>query len=134
MLRRLAALIAGSTLAAWPLASVTAGGVDAFAGVQHVVVIYEENHSFDNLYGGWEGVNGLAGADAAHTTQVSQAGAPFSCLLQNDVTRTSPSPRATTCNDSTTSTPFQSAFTNKPFGIDNYIAPTDTTCPAPGAF
>ena len=25
--------------------------------VQHIVVIYEENHSFDNLYGGWEGVN-----------------------------------------------------------------------------
>ena len=27
--------------------------------VNHIVVIYEENHSFDNLYGGWEGVNGL---------------------------------------------------------------------------
>ena len=26
--------------------------------IQHIVVIYEENHSFDNLYGGWEGVNG----------------------------------------------------------------------------
>jgi phospholipase C len=38
------------------------------------VVIYEENHSFDNLYGGWEGVNGLANADAAHTVQINQAG------------------------------------------------------------
>ena len=27
--------------------------------VDHIVVIYEENHSFDNLYGGWEGVNGV---------------------------------------------------------------------------
>ena len=27
--------------------------------INHIVVIYEENHSFDNLYGGWEGVNGL---------------------------------------------------------------------------
>ena len=36
--------------------------------VKRIVVIYEENHSFDNLYGGWEGVNGLANADAAHTT------------------------------------------------------------------
>ena len=44
--------------------------------INHIVVIYEENHSFDNLYGGWEGVNGLANADAAHTTQVNQAGAP----------------------------------------------------------
>ena len=31
--------------------------------VDHIVVIYEENHSFDNLYGGWEGVNGRANAD-----------------------------------------------------------------------
>ena len=30
-------------------------------------MIYEENHCFDNLYGGWEGVNGLHNADAAHT-------------------------------------------------------------------
>ena len=35
--------------------------------IKRVVVIYEENHSFDNLYGGWEGVNGLRRADAAHT-------------------------------------------------------------------
>ena len=34
------------------------------AHVKHLVVIYEENHSFDNLYGGWEGVNGRSEADA----------------------------------------------------------------------
>src|SRR5690349_4769673 len=45
--------------------------------VKHMVVIYEENHSFDNLYGGWEGVDGLKKADEAHSTQVSQAGQPF---------------------------------------------------------
>ena len=27
-------------------------------GFKHLVVIYEENHSFDNLYGGWGSVNG----------------------------------------------------------------------------
>ena len=32
-------------------------------GVKRIVVIYEENHSFDNLYGGWEGVNGRRHAD-----------------------------------------------------------------------
>jgi phospholipase C len=31
---------------------------------------YDENHSFDNLYGRWEGVNGLSQADPPHTTQV----------------------------------------------------------------
>src|SRR5207249_2590491 len=33
-------------------------GLAVLAKVNHIVVIYEENHSFDNLYGGWEGVNG----------------------------------------------------------------------------
>ena len=27
-------------------------------GFKHLVVIYEENHSFDNLYGTWGSVNG----------------------------------------------------------------------------
>ena len=35
--------------------------------IGHIVVIYEENHSFDNLYGGWEGVDGLKSAPAART-------------------------------------------------------------------
>src|SRR6266496_2284106 len=75
---------------------------DRFKHIDHVVVIYEENHSFDNLYGGWEGVDGLGGADAAHTIQVGQAGASYTCLRQNDPNLTSPSPLAPTCTDSTT--------------------------------
>jgi acid phosphatase len=99
-------------------------------GIQRIVVIYEENHSFDNLYGGWEGVNGLADADAAHTTQVNQAGTPFTCLLQDDVNLATP-PLSATCHDAT---PFDSHFTNKPFRIDDFIVPADTTCPTPGTF
>src|SRR3954467_9977820 len=59
--------------------------------IQHIVVVYEENHSFDNLYGGWEAVNGRANADAAHTIQIGQGGqsgqggVAYQCLLQNDV-------------------------------------------------
>jgi acid phosphatase len=105
--------------------------------IDHFVVIYEENHSFDNLYGGWEGVNGRANADAAHTTQVNQAGNAYACLKQDDVNLTSPSPLATTCMDTTagnTGGPFGSHFTNNPFNIGDYIAPTDTTCPSPLAF
>ena len=39
---------------------------------KHIVVIYEENHSFDNLYGLWGDVNGqhvigLNDADSAHS-------------------------------------------------------------------
>src|SRR5436190_995949 len=104
---------------------------DRFKHVDHVVVIYEENHSFDNLYGGWEGVDGLGSADAAHTTQVGQTPArvPYTCLKQNDPSLTSPTPLAPTCTDTTTGTTFQSAFTNAPFTIDDYIPPTATTCP-----
>jgi acid phosphatase len=108
------------------------GHGDGLKKVDRVVVIYQENHSFDNLYGGWEGVNGVDDADAAHTTQVNQAGTPYTCLLQVDVNLTSP-PLPATCHDETTETAFDSAFANEPFTIDDFIAPTDTTCPPPGA-
>jgi acid phosphatase len=100
------------------------------AKLKHIVVIYEENHSFDNLYGGWEGVNGRASAQPATTTQVSQAGAPYTCLLQNDVNLAAP-PRPASCTDTTTATAFTSAFTNAPFLIDTFIPSTATTCPPP---
>jgi acid phosphatase len=98
------------------------------AHVKHIVVIYEENHSFDNLFGGWEGVNGRSSADQAHTTQVNEAGTPYTCLEQDDVNLTSP-PLSATCTDTTTGTSFSSHFTNAPFTIDDYIKPADTTCP-----
>jgi acid phosphatase len=103
-------------------------GGDQLGKINHVVVIYEENHSFDNLYGGWEGVNGRANADAAHTTQVDQNGVAYSCLKQLDVNLTSP-PLAATCTDVTHG--FTSAFPNTWFTIDNFIPATATTCPAP---
>jgi len=96
------------------------------AHVKHVVVIYEENHSFDNLWGGWEGVNGRSNADAAHTTQINEAGQPYTCLMQNDVNLVA---LPATCTDTTTGTAFSSHFTNAPFLIDDFIKPTDTTCP-----
>jgi phospholipase C len=98
----------------------------ALSKIDHVVVIYEENHSFDNLYGGWEGVDGLKSADAAHTTQVNQAGDPYACLKQNDPSLTSP-PLSVTCVDAPNG--ISSHFSNQPFQIDDYIPPTATTCP-----
>jgi phospholipase C len=127
------ALAAGLTIAVAAASPALAANRSKKLGkVSHIVVIYQENHSFDNLYGSWEGVNGLADADAAHTTQVGQAGVAYTCLKQNDVKLTSP-PLPATCTDSTTGSTFQSAFPNEPFAIDDYIFPTDTSCPAPGA-
>src|SRR5881275_1103469 len=100
-------------------------GNDRLARINHIVVIYEENHSFDNLYGGWEGVNGLANADAAHTVQAKQIGAPangapYSCLYQDDV-NLQPAAGATSCDTAINGTPYASLFGNAPFRIDDYI-------------
>jgi len=112
-------------------------------GYRHLVVIYEENHSFDNLYGGWgrvgkQRVDGRGQASASSRTQVAQDGTAYTCLLQNDVNLTVP-PLSARCADShTVNTPagpvagFTSHFHNGTFDIDRYIRPEDTTCPAPG--
>ena len=86
-------LATGITVAA-SLASAAGRSSAQLMQIQHFVVIYEENHSFDNLYGGWEGVNGLSKAKPPQTLQVSQAGVPFKCLAQNDPNLTSPAPIA----------------------------------------
>ncbi|HEX4293657.1 MAG TPA: alkaline phosphatase family protein [Rhizomicrobium sp.] len=106
---------------------------------RHIVIIYEENHSFDNLYGLWDqvegqSVNGLANADSAHTTQVRQDNTtPYGCLYQLDVNLTSP-PLPATCTDNAGSVPITSHFTNGTFAIDDYIPPIAETCPTPNQF
>jgi acid phosphatase len=133
MVFRLAALLALISTTAWPAAAFANDGRGNSQGplgsIKHIVVIYEENHSFDNLYGSWPGVNGVASATAANTLQVNASGSPFTCLLQNDVNLAA---LPGTCVDTANS--VTSNFTNAPFTIDNYIAATAKTCPAPGVF
>jgi phospholipase C len=101
--RRLS-VAAAAALAVAALASSAAAGDDGHGGhgrgdhqrINHIVVIYEENHSFDNLYGGWEHVNGRSHAPASHTTQVDQNG-PVPCLKQLGVNLRTP--LAATCTD-----------------------------------
>ncbi|TML34435.1 MAG: phosphoesterase, partial [Actinobacteria bacterium] len=140
--RRLPALFAAAvgvlTIAAGSGAAAGNSNGNKLSTIDHVVVIYEENHSFDNLYGGWERVRGLGDADAAHTTQLGQTGpttfAPFECLYMDDVNLQAQSaanptaPLTDTC-DNTTGGSFPSHFTNAPFRIDDYLGPDDTTCP-----
>ncbi|HTG81724.1 MAG TPA: alkaline phosphatase family protein [Geobacteraceae bacterium] len=103
-----------------------ADGRDPLRKINHIVVIYQENHSFDNLYGGWEGVDGLA---KAHVPQVDQKGAALGCLPQIDVNLASPVPLAATCSDRDRH--VDSHFGNAPFPIEAYIAAGDATCPRP---
>jgi len=50
------------------------------ARVQHVIVIYAENRSFDNLYGLFPGADGIANATPAQYTQVDRDGTPLAHL------------------------------------------------------
>jgi len=155
-----ACLVAISLLSAGPAAAGNHGKDGPLGHFKHLVVIYEENHSFDNLYGMWGSVNGrsvrgLGAADAAHTTQIAQNGAAYTCLKQLDVNLNTDfagsapppmsnptfpantlsklsqcSPETVTFPDLTTTT-FSSHFRNAPFPIDDYIPADATTCPRP---
>ena len=136
--------LAGSALALVLLGAGQTGAADARVkaptlpgGYRHLVVIYEENHSFDNLYGRWgrvngQRVNGVARASVATRRQVAQDGTRYRCLLQNDVNLTAPTPLSSRCQDAEHGVD-DSHFRNGPFRIDRYIAADDRTCPAPGA-
>ena len=118
-LRRLLAFAVGSVtvMAAGPiLTAVQAGASDgnnnerlgALAGINHLVVIYQENRSFDNLYGQFEDANGIEDQTA---TQVNLAGQPYTgCLPQ-------PTPPFTTA-----------CLANQLFDITQYI-PADKKTP-----
>ena len=126
---KLALVLTATVLLTRPLAA--HARTNKLGKIDHFVIIYQENHSFDNLYGGWEGVRGLSDADAAHTVQKAQTGDAYSCLQQDDVNLTSP-PLSVTCTDSRFG--ISSAFINAPFRIDDYIVPADHTCPPPNKF
>ena len=74
-----------------PAASAAPRDKGPLGNYKHLVVIYEENHSFDNLYGNWGPVGGQSVAGigspgyAAKATQVAQNGTPYTCLKQLDV-------------------------------------------------
>jgi phospholipase C len=124
-------LTAALVAAAVPLAlGASSHREETLRKIDHFVVVFQENHSFDNLYGGWERVRGRGHADRARTAQVTQAGVTYDCLFQTDVNLTSP-PLTATCAQ-TAGPAFTSAFVNAPFPIEAYIAPEDRTCPPPG--
>ena len=121
-----------------PAALTEAETADALNKFNHIVVIFQENHSFDNLFGLWgevigQAVNGLPQAGPERTRQVQADDVtPYPCLPQNDVNLTSPSPLPASCTATSNGKTFQSAFQNAPFMIERYLAPEDTTCPRPG--
>jgi acid phosphatase len=133
-------LVAGVCLAASAVGLVPASARWGAPGFDHLVVIYEENHSFDNLWGLWPGVDGVKNAAAASSAQVDQSAgrAVLPCLLQVDVNLATP-PLSKVCSGTKADgSAFDSHFKNQPFLIDGFIPPTgppSQTCytPTPAA-
>ena len=89
-LRRVLTLSSGlaTVLAMGPGLATVQAAPTGLGAINHIVVIYEENHSFDNLFGWWERVDGLA--DATPQAQVAPDRTVLQCLPQTDVNLTSP--------------------------------------------
>jgi phospholipase C len=52
--------------------------------IEHIIVLYLENHTFDNLYGLFPGANGL-GRSEAHVLQVDRGGQPYEVLPRPEI-------------------------------------------------
>ena len=78
---RASALLLGSTaLGAFPLPAMSAPKpVPGLNKIEHIIVIYLENRSFDHLYGAFPGANGLAQA-VGSAPQVDLAGKRYEAL------------------------------------------------------
>jgi len=58
-----------------------AGSAAGLGDINHIIVIYLENRTFDNLYGAFPGADGRANAGAS-ATQVDRDGKPYAKLPQ----------------------------------------------------
>ena len=128
-------------VATWPLAVAAAsclsfGGqtnaVSPLNNVDHIIVIYQENWSFDGLYGSFPGANGIANASANSLNQIDRlSGSPISNSAgtnnYNRISQTANTPNSplvqtsnTNSNPGTLNTPPQ------PLGSPNGTTYVDT--------
>jgi phospholipase C len=89
----------------------------ALAKIGHIVVIFEENRSFDNLFGHFPGANGLDSAGGA-AVQTGPDGKPYAALPPVQNTNERPpvaDPR------------FPAQIANGPFQVNQFVAPSGLT-------
>jgi len=104
---------AASLLAMGAALPVQAGGLDK---VDHLLVIYLENHSFDNLYGLFPGADGLTGK-SKWAPQADAEGRVYNSLppvIETEDPHPEPDPR------------FPKTLVNGPFLIDQYVKQDQT--------
>src|SRR5262249_30090022 len=116
---------------------------DALAALDHIIVVYQENWSFDALYGSFPGANGLASAGPVSTNQLDRlSGSPLSAVTPYDpVSRAYPiqNPPAPLdgnnavdarflLNPANTNGPLVAGLnTLFPYDVGLYLQPTDKT-------
>ncbi len=86
-----------------------------FDKLNHIVVIFQENRSFDSIYGSFPGADGLANAGAS-TRQVDRNGVPYDTLPQpidTNLAPPAPDPR------------FPAALPVAPFDLARYVPPNE---------
>ena len=106
------ALIAALVYAWFGAGPAVAQTADAkLAKIGHVVIIFEENRSFDNLFGLFPGANGLSAAGEA-AIQVDRDGKPYKFL---------PPIIDTNLKPPAVDTRFPAELPNAPFPIDKYV-------------
>ena len=80
-IRLLATAVAGCLAFAGCATGPASGDLARMQRINHVVVIYAENHSFDNLYGLFPGANGISRATPEQMTQLDHDGTPLPELI-----------------------------------------------------
>jgi phospholipase C len=83
--------------------------------IEHVVIIYQENWSFDSLFGRFPGANGIANAGDT-VKQVDNDGAPYSVLPRAMDNRNSPA---------TVDARIPAKLPVAPFDLSRYVAPDE---------
>jgi phospholipase C len=112
--RPIVALLLPGALALFALhtaAAQTPGGGAALARIGHIVVIFEENRSFDNIFGRFPGANGLDNAGPAGR-QVGLDGVPYDFL---------PPVMNASVEPPVVDTRFPAQLPNAPFQIDPFV-------------
>jgi acid phosphatase len=93
--------------------------------VRHVVVIYQENWSFDGLYGSFPGANGITNAGAA-ANQTRADGTPYDHLPQP--IRQAPPAKPSDCEgEDIPDDHFPATQLVAPFNMRQYLQPDKTT-------
>jgi phospholipase C len=95
----------------------TSGAGPRLSRINHIIVIYQENWTFDSLFGKFPGANGIANAGAT-ATQVDKDGRPYATLPQPlDTRKKPPAP----------DTRFLPDLPNGPFNLAQFVLPTEIT-------